>query len=336
MSKVYYCTNCSLQHERPVGKKCQIKDQGESLSTDVEVAAPPSSDIRLSEQILLQLQQLGEKMDSMDKSVQRTEAALEQGNSQAGQSTSNSSVKNAGSMVAPSNATVETNSESVVPSIDFLRQNDTLQSEVDRRLAKLRNLNESATRGRVKSQREGPGEIWVKRVVDWPKNFILTGANKTRPTYDDLSITQWVAGFIRCVQEEKQECNRASMLDYLGNLMEDASDFSWEAAKASHAILLTNMEGDRLNWGDTDKIDRIRRTHAQRHITPQNSATRSFGKKSKAMANKKGLICKYFQEGTCKFQGSHRSAGQFYRHVCEVCEGAHASKSCTQKQGPKN
>ena len=36
------------------------------------------------------------------------------------------------------------------------------------------------------------------------------------------------------------------MLDYLGNLMEDASDFSWEAAKASHAILLTNMEGDRL------------------------------------------------------------------------------------------
>ena len=122
MPKVYHCFNCSLQHVHPVGKKCQIKDQGESLSTDVEVAAPPSSDIRLSEQILLQLQQLGEKMDSMDKRVQRSEAALEQGNSQAGQSTSNSSVKNAGSTVALSNATVETNSESVVPSIDFLRR----------------------------------------------------------------------------------------------------------------------------------------------------------------------------------------------------------------------
>ena len=165
MLKVYHCSNCSLQHERPVSIKGQIKDQGESLSTDVEIAAPPSSNIRLSEQILLQLQQLGEKMD---RRVQRTEAALEQGNSQAGQSTSNFSVKNAGSTVALSNATVETNSESVVPSIDFLRTNDTLQSEVDRRLAELRNLNESATRGRVKSQRGDPGEISVKRVVDWP------------------------------------------------------------------------------------------------------------------------------------------------------------------------
>ena len=149
-------------------------------------------------------------------------------------------------------------------------------------------------------------------------------------------MTQWVAGFVRCIHEEKQACNRAAMLDYLGNLMEDASDFSWEAAKASHAILLINMEGDRLNWGDTDKIDRIRRAHAQRHITPQYSATRPFGKKSKPMGNKNGLICKYFQEGTCKFQSSHRSAGQFYRHVWEVCEGSHASKSCTQKQNAKN
>ena len=32
------------------------------------------------------------------------------------------------------------------------------------------------------------------------------------------------------------------MLDYLGNLMEDASDFSLESAKASRAVVLTNME----------------------------------------------------------------------------------------------
>ena len=56
------------------------------------------------------------------------------------------------------------------------------------------------------------------------------------------------------------------MLDYLGNLMEDASDFSWEAAKASHVIALTNMEADRLKWTDTEKLDRIRRAHAQRHV----------------------------------------------------------------------
>ena len=38
---------------------------------------------------------------------------------------------------------------------------------------------------------------------------------------------------MRCIQEEKSEAAKSSMLDYLGNLMEDATDFS---AKASHAI----------------------------------------------------------------------------------------------------
>ena len=66
------------------------------------------------------------------------------------------------------------------------------------------------------------------------------------------------------------------MLDYLGNIMEDASDFSWESAKVAHAFLLTNMEADRVNWSETDKIDGVRRAHAQRQIVGvQNSAARS-------------------------------------------------------------
>ena len=62
--------------------------------------------------------------------------------------------------------------------------------------------------------------------MDWPQNFILTGSWKTRPTYDDLTVTQWMSGFVRSLQEEKLGETRASMLEYLGSLMEDASDFS--------------------------------------------------------------------------------------------------------------
>ena len=85
-----------------------------------------------------------------------------------------------------------------------------------------------------------------------------------RLTYNDLTITQWVSGFIQCIQEENSDAARECMLDYLGNLMED--DFSREAAKASHAIALTNMEADHLKWTDTDKLDRIRRADAQRPV----------------------------------------------------------------------
>ena len=149
-------------------------------------------------------------------------------------------------------------------------------------MADLKNLNEAATKGRVKLQRGGPWELTVKKSVDWPQHLILTGTHKTRPTYDDLTITHWVSGFVRCIQEEKYETVRASMLDYLGNLMEDASDFSWDSTKVCHAILLTNKEADRISWNETEKLHRIRRAHTQRHITTAStSAIRSFTKKKK-------------------------------------------------------
>ena len=70
MPKEFYCSKCASQHPRPVGKRCQVA--GESLVSDV-VVAPPSPSVSgvssVSGQILLQLQQLGDKMDKMDRSA---------------------------------------------------------------------------------------------------------------------------------------------------------------------------------------------------------------------------------------------------------------------------
>ena len=140
------------------------------------------------------------KMDKMDRRVQQTEATLDQGNSQASSaviSAKNSPEKNLAHVPVLDNGT-----ESVVPSLGYLRGNESLQSVIDKRLAELEKLNETATRGRLKSKRGGPGDFLLKRMVDWPQNFILTGSKKTRPTYDDLTITQWVSGFVQCVQEK--------------------------------------------------------------------------------------------------------------------------------------
>ena len=61
------------------------------------------------------------------------------------------------------------------------------------------------------------------------------------------------------------------MLDYLINLLEDANDFSWATAKASHVVLLCRMEqGEVKSWSQVEKIDRICRAHAQRHVTVSN------------------------------------------------------------------
>ena len=54
------------------------------------------------------------------------------------------------------------------------------------------------------------------------------------------------------------------MLNYLIDLLDDAQDFSWTAAKASHAVLLCRMEQGEVSG--YDQVDRIRRANAQNHV----------------------------------------------------------------------
>ena len=157
MPKVYYCLKCALQHPHPLGKNYQL--EGESLGGDVEVPAPPSPSsagiTTVPDQILSQLQELGDKMDLMDRGVQKTEAVLGQGSLQASsafntpQNASNNSIGHG--IATESHAT-----ESVVPSMGFLRSNESLQSQVDKHLAELEILKDAATKCRKKSQRDGP------------------------------------------------------------------------------------------------------------------------------------------------------------------------------------
>ena len=164
-------------------------------------------------------------MEAIDRRVQHMEAALEQGSSHVSLLPNTSQGQSQYDMVLHGTGTELASLQSVVPSMTYLRNNELVQTTVEKCLAELRIFNETATKGRVKSERGGPGEVFVKTSVDWPQHFIFTGMYKTRPSYDDLTITQWVSGFAQCIQEENSELSRTCMLDYPGNIMEDASDF---------------------------------------------------------------------------------------------------------------
>ena len=53
-----------------------------------------------------------------------------------------------------------------------------------------------------------------------------------------LTMGQWMAGFCRAMREESDQNSKEAMLDYLIFSLDDANDFSWTSAKASHAVLL--------------------------------------------------------------------------------------------------
>ena len=107
------------------------------------------------------------------------------------------------------------------------------------------------------------------------------------------------------------------MLDYIISLFDDANDFSWDAAKASHAVLLCRMEqGEMSDYTQVEKIDRVRRANTQRHTT-QNSGSQSTKKFSQKQT--KSLTCNYFNLGTCSHSKTHETRGVLYKHVCAAC-----------------
>ena len=107
------------------------------------------------------------------------------------------------------------------------------------------------------------------------------------------------------------------MLDYMISLFDDAVDFSWDAAKASHAVLLCRMEqGEVSDFSQIDKIDRIRRANAQRHNVQVSS---SHSHKKASQKHPKSMTCNYFNVGTCSHSKTHETRGVLYKHVCSAC-----------------
>ena len=96
----------------------------------------------------------------------------------------------------------------------------------------------------------------------------------------------------------------------MSELMEDAQDFGWSSAKCAHAVLLCWMEESKVNWNMTEKIDRIRRAHAQKVINVPTKKTN---------VDSQGVPCKFFQSPKCPHKGDHQTGGQFYRHICSFC-----------------
>ena len=220
-------------------------------------------------QMLAELKNLGGRMSATEEKMARKEVTeVTQSPQQASATASNS----------PSPAQL---GRMVVLTVAALQGSQHIQAEVDQRIRELVDLNEA---GKLKSQRGVNEIVWIKRQVPWPPNFVLGGNNKSRISYDALNWCQWISGFATIAREETNLDVKNAMLEYLSEIMEDANDFSWQAAKVSHAVVLCRMVEGKVEWHETLKLDRIRRAHAQRgqvkiqgiRFEPQATACRFF------------------------------------------------------------
>ena len=241
---------------------------------------------------------------------------------------------------------VQVGSDTSVPSLQAIKQDQQIQAQVDQRLRQLADIAQTGTCNKVKSQRGGQVDVFVRTRVKWPHEFVLSGSSKERISYDQLTMPQWMAGFCRTMREETNQNLKDHMLNYLIDLMDDANDFSWSAAKASHAVLLCRMEqGEVTGYDQIDRIDRIRRANAQKHVTqgPFNPNSAQFGKKTTLKAGKT-MPCQFFNQNSCSHTTTHETRGVLYKHICSHCFTTanrtfqHSELDCRNKKkiSPKN
>ena len=91
---------------------------------------------------------------------------------------------------------------------------------------------------------------------------------------------------------EKSNERKTITVSYLSDLMEDATDFTWQGAKAAHAVLMCEMQRGSLKWEDTDRIDRIHRANTQKHAPARGNWARPSD------PGRKPWRCKNCQSGT--------------------------------------
>ena len=289
---------------------------------------------QLQWKILEQLEKVNKRLDKVEGKVaaaDHTQDSLELSNSKFSTPSVNSTVKKCKRKVQISS---DSSSDSDSPSLEVLRSPQ-LQRKVDRRIRELEHSSQCSGRDacKQKSKRGGNVEVSVKAKVAWPHEPILGGINRQRVNYDQLSLTQWVHGFCQNILDEPSTKRRNVMVAYMGELMEDATDFSWQGAKAAHAVLLCEMERGKVTWEDQSRIDRIRRAYAQKHVGPSKSSWQKTGEQTR-----KPWFCKNFQTGICSSGKDHETNGKLHRHICAFClsmgkQLQHAEKDCIHKKG---
>ena len=311
--------NCSDVINQSDTEQTEQKDNTASTSSKDKSTHDCITQQMINAQILAQLTNISQRLEKIEKPKCKKTAdptKIKNKKCKASHSIAQTVPTTSDSVIAPtsavhkapnpigidSNCMQATNSHSQdIPQLEVLRQNTIVQAQVEKRLRELSEADKSGIK--QKSLKGGPVEVIVPHRVKWPHEYVLSGSSKERVSYDHLSITQWMAGFCRIMRDEKNPDNQRGMLDYLISLLDDANDFSWDAAKASHAVLICRMEqGEIKDYTQTDKIDRIRRANAQRHLPYTNNFQQhSAAKKSNVKATK-SMPCQFFNQGSCVHQ----------------------------------
>ena len=177
-----------------------------------------------------------------------------------------------------------------LPNLQTMWHDRFIQEQVENCLKELSGLNKKCIDSKIKSQRGGVVDVYVNQRVKLPHEFVLAGTFKDRLNYNQLNITQWMAGF--CRKLAMQYC-------YV----------EWSKVKLLAGLKQTKSTGSEEPM------------HKDIHQDPCLLMAAKNSKKQGQTYQKsaKSMPCVYFNDNSCTFTKHHETKGMFYRHICSYC-----------------
>jgi hypothetical protein len=185
----------------------------------------------------------------------------------------------------------------------------------------------------------------------WPQDYILGSGKQLKLYFQDLSIFEWVNGYIGIVQNQTNPSISRHMMNHLKNLMEDAVFYRWEV-KEAHSVILTSLETGAITWDQKFEMAEKRRSainqsskghdssvsyssngnkgSGQNRFLNRQQASGSYSPRNQNSISKKVIKpCLYHNNNVCAKKGDHEEGNLVYRHVCNNCWSTdHIVKGC--------
>ena len=224
------------------------------------------------------------------------------------------------------------NSASELPSIQALQDSARIQDQVHNRYQELEQAaQEQGTVGSLIELLMNSNKISKDAKLKWPQEHVFVGRDRRRPTYEQLNECQWMLGFLKQRQNEKNELVRENMIKYVIDLLQDAIDFSWPAAKGAHYVLVHRLGEGSANWQDLKSVNEVRERYAKSSDSRNDS-----GKKFETIHDKNRaqmtVPCYKYQRNACPENHDHPHKNLLLSHICQNCFNNHNTLERHQKR----
>ena len=182
---------------------------------------------------------------------------------------------------------------------------------------------------------EGPPD--PNPLTRWPNENIPYGSDGSRPSYEKMSQTEFVLGFIINIIEAPAYHYKDAMLQELRETFETATTAGWSVAKSAFEKTMTKIAAGRLNWDDTTAMLHTRfqanqqvlmgqnRGQYQQRAFPGERQYRGTSKNQQRRAKYQGprrYPCWNYNDGYCWVDTKDHtdpSTNTTYLHICEIC-----------------